>query len=107
MENANKKLIMVVPTDILFRGGDYFNGFVPVDMTEGRFEDIATRDHVWMERELAEKDPSHKQIIPYIVLKCGESVFVYKRSKAGTDSRLHERLSLGAILIFKIKETPI
>jgi len=49
----------------------------------------------FMDRDQAEKDPSFKQIIPYIVLRCGDSVFRYWRTKKAGESRLHHLYSIG------------
>ena len=36
-----------------------------------------------------------KQIIPYVVLRCGDSVFCYTRGKSQGEARLHRRRSVG------------
>jgi predicted NUDIX family phosphoesterase len=46
-------------------------------------------------RDEVEDDPSWKQVIPYLVLRDGERLFLMKRTKAGADERLHERYSIG------------
>ncbi|MFD2255941.1 hypothetical protein ACFSSA_04560 [Luteolibacter algae] len=51
--------------------------------------------HFFMDRAQAEEDPSHKQIIPYCIFKCGEKVLHYTRGKAGGENRLHAKLSIG------------
>jgi len=43
----------------------------------------------------AEQDPSWKQIIPYLLLRDGERLFLMHRTRAGGDSRLFERYSIG------------
>jgi predicted NUDIX family phosphoesterase len=43
----------------------------------------------------AELDPSWKQVIPYVVLRDGEQVFLMRRTRAGGDERLHDRYSIG------------
>ncbi len=53
--------------------------------TEGQF----------LPRADVEEDPRWRQIIPYAVLERAGSVFLVKRLKAGTEARLHERLSIG------------
>ncbi len=42
-----------------------------------------------------ESDPSFKQIIPYLVLRDGPRWFLMRRTRAGSDARLHERFSIG------------
>lgn len=46
-------------------------------------------------RNEVELDPSFKQVIPYLVLRDGERLFLMKRTKAGGDERLHDRYSIG------------
>jgi predicted NUDIX family phosphoesterase len=46
-------------------------------------------------RSAAESDPSLKQIIPYLVLRDGDRIFLMKRTKAGGDARLHDRYTIG------------
>ena len=50
---------------------------------------------VFMDRAAAEQDPSHKQVIPYLVLRDGERWFLMRRTRAGGDARLHDRWSIG------------
>lgn len=46
-------------------------------------------------RDEAELDESWKQIIPYLLVRDGERMFLMKRTRAGGDARLHERWSIG------------
>ena len=46
-------------------------------------------------RGKVEDDPSLKQIIPYLLLRDGERIFLMKRTRAGGDKRLHDRFSIG------------
>lgn len=46
-------------------------------------------------RSEVEDDPGFKQIIPYVVFRCGDAVFCYTRGKSQGESRLHRRRSLG------------
>ena len=46
-------------------------------------------------RSEVEDDPSLKQIIPYVVLRCDDAVFCYTRGKSQGEARLHRRRSLG------------
>lgn len=51
--------------------------------------------HEFIPRDLAENDPSHKQVISYVVLTRGSQVFATRRLKKGGESRLHGLMSLG------------
>ena len=46
-------------------------------------------------RPTAESDRSLKQIIPYLILRDGERIFLMKRTRAGGDSRLHDLYTIG------------
>jgi predicted NUDIX family phosphoesterase len=51
--------------------------------------------HFFMDRAEAEEDPSHKQLIPYCIFRCGDRILHYTRGKAGGESRLHAKISVG------------
>ncbi len=46
-------------------------------------------------RDETESDPSWKQVIPYLLLRDGDRIFLMRRTKAGGDERLHDRYSIG------------
>ncbi len=50
---------------------------------------------VFLDRPLAEKDPSHKQIIPYIAITHGGRFLAYRRTSKQGENRLHHKFSLG------------
>ena len=54
-------------------------------VNEGQF---LTRDDV-------EENPSWRQIIPYAVIQCDGQVLLVERLKAGSESRLHNKMSIG------------
>lgn len=43
----------------------------------------------------AEQDPDWQQIIPYLLMRDGERLFLMQRTKGGGDARLHDLCSLG------------
>ena len=43
----------------------------------------------------AERDPTFKQIIPYLLMWDGERIFLMQRTRAGGDARLFDRWSIG------------
>jgi predicted NUDIX family phosphoesterase len=59
------------------------------------FLDVIEREGRYAPREAMERDPSCKQIIPYLVLRDGDRYFLMRRTRAGADSRLHDRFSIG------------
>src|SRR3954467_10445027 len=46
-------------------------------------------------RAEVETDPSFKQLIPYVVLRCGGELFHYTRGSQGTEARLRALRSVG------------
>jgi predicted NUDIX family phosphoesterase len=49
----------------------------------------------FLDRPVAEDSPEWKQLIPYVVLRDGERVFLMERTDAGGDPRLHRKASIG------------
>lgn len=52
-------------------------------------------NNLFLPRPAAEGDPGHKQLIPYLVIRCGGRVLHYVRGKSGGESRLHAKGSIG------------
>jgi predicted NUDIX family phosphoesterase len=55
---------------------------------------VAT-DGRYLDRPTAEDDPTHKQVIPYVVVRDGSRTFLMQRTDAGGDARLHGKASIG------------
>jgi predicted NUDIX family phosphoesterase len=49
----------------------------------------------YLDRSLAEVDPTYKQLIPYVIVRDGDAVFLMHRTEAGGDPRLHGKASIG------------
>lgn len=49
----------------------------------------------YLDRAAAEEDPSHKQVIPYVVVRDADRIFLMERTDAGGDVRLHRKASIG------------
>ena len=56
---------------------------------------VAAEHGSFMDRDAAEVDPAWKQLIPYLVLRDGDRTFLMRRTRAGSDARLHDRYSIG------------
>jgi predicted NUDIX family phosphoesterase len=83
--------VLVIPTRVLHDAGA-FHGFSPE--VERYLPVLLDPAHFrFVERARAEHDPSLKQLIPYVVLRHGNSVFHYTRK--GGEARLHARRSVG------------
>lgn len=57
--------------------------------------DILSSKHFFLDRPTAEQSPLYKQVIPYVAICHGDSVFLLERTTKQTESRLHHKLSLG------------
>jgi predicted NUDIX family phosphoesterase len=85
--------VLVIPTS-RFRSAGYFSGFRAADAAI-RAQILNRESFSFRPRSEVETDPGFKQLIPYVVLKCGNSLFHYRRSSSGTESRLHALRSIG------------
>lgn len=52
-------------------------------------------NNFFIHRELAEDDPTHKQIIPYAIFKYGDKFLKYLRGKKSGEQRLASKSSIG------------
>ena len=86
--------ILVVPRALLNEIGA-FHGIRTEGMDEAIARLLDPANHFFMDRAAAEDDPSHKQLIPYCVFRCGERILHYTRGKAGGEARLHAKISVG------------
>ncbi|HEX5790831.1 MAG TPA: hypothetical protein VFY13_06735, partial [Luteolibacter sp.] len=86
--------VLVVPR-ALFDEIGAFQGIRTEGLEEALGRLLDERSHFFMDRAAAEEDPGHKQIIPYCIFRCGERILHYTRGKAGGESRLHAKISVG------------
>jgi len=84
--------VLVVRRAQLFPAGA-FHGF----SSEGVDRYLATiaTHAVFAPRDRVEHDPSLKQIIPYVVLRHRQCIFLVWRTRAGSEERLREKFSIG------------
>ena len=85
--------VLVVKTEKLSQFISGRTGLV----TESNAEmlDIIRAEHEFIPRPDAENDPGYKQIIPYVVLRRGDEIFMTRRLKKGGEARLHGLMSIG------------
>jgi predicted NUDIX family phosphoesterase len=84
--------VLVVPRDVVPDAGGWLG------LRSGGLADFladAERHASFEPRAAMEADPSHKQLIPYLVLRDGDRYFLMRRTKAGGDVRLHDHWSIG------------
>ncbi len=86
--------VLVVPRALLNEIGA-FQGVKTAGLDAAIERLLDPQSHFFMERSAAEDDPSHKQLIPYCIFRCGERILHYTRGKAGGESRLHAKISVG------------
>jgi predicted NUDIX family phosphoesterase len=90
---AASERVLVVPTAV-FHAAGVFHGFCPcVADYLPRLLDPQVLS--FRPRSEVESDPTYKQIIPYVVLRCGEQVFHYTRGQKGSEVRLRSLRSIG------------
>ncbi len=86
------ELVYVVPRSAVV-GTHGWHGIRTVALAESL--DVIAGLGEYRPRSAMERDPSFKQVIPYLVLRDGERWFLMKRTRAGGDERLHDRWSIG------------
>lgn len=91
--SANEENILVVPRRILEDIGHFEGLCFDVDRYMPALLD--PRNNLFLPRSAAEDDPSHKQLIPYLVIRHGGRVLRYTRGKSGGEARLHAKMSIG------------
>jgi predicted NUDIX family phosphoesterase len=85
--------VLVVPAALVHQIGAFHGFSSAVDRYLPRLLDPAQLSY--RPRSEVETDPSFKQLIPYVVLRCGDQVFHYTRGQRGTESRLRALRSIG------------
>jgi predicted NUDIX family phosphoesterase len=89
------ELVLVLPR-VAVPGGCEFRGLRPASASDLESLAAAVRRHGrYLSRPEAEEDPTHKQLIPYVVVRDSARVFYMERTRAGGDPRLHLKGSLG------------
>src|ERR1700737_1629365 len=56
---------------------------------------LSRGNNFFLPRAQAENDPTHKQIIPYVLVACGDKVLHYVRGKKAGEPRLVAKGSIG------------
>jgi predicted NUDIX family phosphoesterase len=90
--------VLVVPTSA-FQEAGYFQGF-STDVDRYLSALLKPSLTTYLARDLAENDPSFKQLIPYVIFRHTASdgrvsLFQYTRGKGQGEGRLHSKRSVG------------
>jgi predicted NUDIX family phosphoesterase len=89
------ELVLVLRRDAV-PGGCEFHGVRRTDSEAvGNLRAAVVSDGEYLDRTVAEVDPTCKQLIPYVVVRDGDAVFLMQRTDAGGDARLHGKASIG------------
>jgi predicted NUDIX family phosphoesterase len=86
--------VLVVPRP-LFDALGTFQGIRTHGLDQAVDRLLDPENHFFMDRAEAEADPTHKQLIPYCLIRCGSAILSYTRGKSGGEDRLHAKLSVG------------
>jgi len=90
------ELVLVVPTHSVLAavgGGETWRGIRAVGIEA--LTELIRREGTFRPRAAMERDPAWKQVIPYPILRDAGNWFLMRRTKAGSDARLHDRYSVG------------
>lgn len=87
--------VLVLPRDSV-PDGTAFHGVRAADATTlTQLRRAVASAGRYLERARAEDDSTFKQLIPYVVVRDEERVFLMERTDAGGDARLHGKASIG------------
>jgi predicted NUDIX family phosphoesterase len=98
VSEVHTERVLVVPTELFHRLG-YFQGFC--SDVDSYFQDLFSPRHIsYRARRDVEKDPSFKQLIPYVIFRYNDAqnnvnVFQYTRGTGMGEGRLHRKRSVG------------
>jgi predicted NUDIX family phosphoesterase len=87
-----EELVFVVPRAVVM-GTEGWHGIR--DLPLEAFLEIIAAAGRYEPRGAMERDPSFKQVIPYLVLRDRDRYFLMRRTRAGVDARLHDLYSIG------------
>jgi len=86
--------VLVVPASCLWERVRHADrGLITEDVEQ--LSDVVAACGIFMDRPAAEADPTHKQIIPYAIVRHGDSYFLLQRKDAQGERRLHHKFSIG------------
>lgn len=71
--------------------------FQGISLDTEKFMPVVTApaNTLYLNRSEAEVDKRYKQLIPYVLILCGDKILRYRRGKGGGEKRLHGLFSVG------------
>jgi predicted NUDIX family phosphoesterase len=92
VSDRDQELVLGVPRARIL-GDRTWHGIL-AEHLDGYLDRIASEGE-YRARWEAERDPEWQQIIPYLLMRDGQLVFLMRRTRAGGDARLHDLFSIG------------
>ncbi|MEO7118199.1 MAG: NUDIX hydrolase [Candidatus Limnocylindrales bacterium] len=86
------ELVLCIPR-VRIPGGTGWRGVREAGL--GGVLKVIDAEGTYRPRSEVERDPTWTQIIPYVVVRAGGSLFLMQRTRMGSDARLHDRYSIG------------
>lgn len=76
---------------------DNLGTFQGLSLDVEKYFSAVTSDNtlLYRDRDKVEEDKNFKQLIPYVLILCGNKILRYRRGKAGGEKRLHDLMSVG------------
>ena len=95
MPDPTVEQVLVLPRDRVPDGCDFTGVRLADDALLGRLRAAVRAYGIYLPRPQAEEDSSHKQLIPYVVVRDGTRTYLMERTRAGGDPRLHLKATIG------------
>jgi predicted NUDIX family phosphoesterase len=96
--NTKQEKVLCFKAELLQKLG-YFQG---INFEVNKYLPVLTdpANIHYIDRDLAENDPTYKQLIPYVMIVASsdehdDQIFHYRRGKSGGESRLHDKWAVG------------
>ncbi len=88
-----EKVLVVLSELYTAKYGENSTKIISADYDD--FSNFVENNSSYMIRSSAENNPQYKQIVSYCMIRYKDEVFVTKRTKKQTETRLHEKWSVG------------
>ena len=88
-----EELVFAIPTELLWKLLTYKEK----GLIHGNSDVLnkIVQNGLFRKRNKLEEDPTFKQIIPYAIISCKESFYLFRRTSKQTEKRLHNKFHLG------------
>lgn len=103
LDENNDEHVLVFPARLLKQIG-VFQG-LSFDASKYLNLLLNKKNNLFLSREQIEKDPSYKQLIPYVILRYENNIFSYRRSFHGLEKRLTNKYSIGISGHITVRDT--